>query len=202
MKKSELLAAAATALLASSVAFAAPLSFKKADANADGLTRTARRLGEPKAYSDYRKMLDEVKPDLVSVAPRWIDEHCDMVVAAAERGVRGRAGRLGVEEGGDGQRGDGEAQRPEGQRERQLRDLAGLGRDHGEEQGEAQLRATSDGSKAYVIWHSQISDEEDPDVPYTRYYPWKPSGSSENDLWFRRLIFWPDAVDPVDSEAP
>ncbi|MBT8069137.1 MAG: hypothetical protein KJO80_01780 [Gammaproteobacteria bacterium] len=66
-----------------------------------------------------------------------------------------------------------------------------------EEQGECQLRATSDGSKAYVIWHSTISDEEDPDVPYTRYYPWKPSGSSENDIWFRRLIFWPDAVEPV-----
>jgi hypothetical protein len=71
-----------------------------------------------------------------------------------------------------------------------------------EEEGECQLRATSDGSKAYVIWHSQISDEEDPDVPYTRYYPWKPSGSSENDLWFRRLIFWPDTLDPVDPEAP
>jgi hypothetical protein len=62
-----------------------------------------------------------------------------------------------------------------------------------EEQGECQLRATSDGSKAYVIWHSQISAEEDPDEEYTRYYPWKPSESSENDLWFRRVIFWPDA---------
>jgi predicted dehydrogenase len=60
-----------------------------ADANPDGLARAAKRLGDPKAYSDYRKMLDEAKPDLVSVAPRWIDEHCDMVLAAAERGVRG-----------------------------------------------------------------------------------------------------------------
>lgn len=63
-----------------------------------------------------------------------------------------------------------------------------------EEEGECQLRATADGSKAYVIWHSTISDPEDPDVEYTRYYPWKPSGSTENDLWFRRLIFWPDAL--------
>ena len=46
-----------------------------------------------------------------------------------------------------------------------------------EEQGEAQLRATSDGSKAYVIWHSQISPEEDPDAEYSRYYPWEPSES-------------------------
>ena len=69
-----------------------------------------------------------------------------------------------------------------------------------EEQGECQLRATSDGSKAYVIWHSTISDPEDPDVEYTRYYPWKPEGYTENDLWFRRLIFWPDeAVTTVDT---
>jgi hypothetical protein len=62
-----------------------------------------------------------------------------------------------------------------------------------EEQGEAQLRATSDGSKAYVIWHSMIGAEEDPDEVYTRWYPWKPEESTENDLWFRRVIFWPDA---------
>ena len=68
-----------------------------------------------------------------------------------------------------------------------------------EEQGECQLRATSDGSKAYVIWHSTISDEEDPAVEYTRYYPWKPSGSSENDIWFRRLIFWPDGAEPIPT---
>ena len=60
-----------------------------------------------------------------------------------------------------------------------------------EEQGECQLRATSDGSKAYVIWHSMISAEEDEDEEYSRYYPWKPSESTENDIWFRRLIFWP-----------
>ena len=69
-----------------------------------------------------------------------------------------------------------------------------------EEQGECQLRATSDGSKAYVIWHSQISAEEDPDEVYTRFYPWKPSESTENDLWFRRLIFWPDdAVELIET---
>jgi hypothetical protein len=66
-----------------------------------------------------------------------------------------------------------------------------------EEQGECQLVATSDGSKAYVIWHSVISAEADPDEIYTRWYPWKPSESFENDLWFRRLIFW-----PVVEEVP
>ena len=63
-----------------------------------------------------------------------------------------------------------------------------------EEQGECQMRATSDGSKAYIIWHSMIGAEEDPDEIPTRWYPWKPEESSENDLWFRRVIFWPDAL--------
>jgi len=63
-----------------------------------------------------------------------------------------------------------------------------------EEQGECQLRATSDGSKVYAIYHSMISDEEDPDEEYSRWYPWKPEGSHEDDIWFRRVIFWPDEM--------
>jgi hypothetical protein len=63
-----------------------------------------------------------------------------------------------------------------------------------EEQGECQLRATSDGSKVYAIYHSAIAEEADPDEIYTRWYPWKPEVSYENDLWFRRVIFWPDAM--------
>lgn len=60
-----------------------------ADADETGLAEAVTRLNNPKGYSDYRKMLDEAKPDFVSVCPRWPDQHCDMVVAAAERGVRG-----------------------------------------------------------------------------------------------------------------
>jgi hypothetical protein len=71
-----------------------------------------------------------------------------------------------------------------------------------EEQGECQLRATSDGSKAYVIWHSTISAEEDPDEEYTRYYPWKPSESTENDIWFRRIIFWPVPTTTTTTTTP
>lgn len=66
-----------------------------------------------------------------------------------------------------------------------------------DEQGEAQMAATSDGSKTYVIWHSQITAEADPDEEYTRWYPWKPEESTLNDLWFRRIIFWPDAETPL-----
>ena len=60
-----------------------------ADADPKGLAAAVKRLRGPKGYADYRQMLDEVKPDLVSICPRWLDQHRDMVVAAAERGVRG-----------------------------------------------------------------------------------------------------------------
>jgi len=60
-----------------------------ADPNPGGLSKAVKRLGVSKGYADYRKMLDELKPDLVSIGPQFIDLHCDMVTAAAERGVRG-----------------------------------------------------------------------------------------------------------------
>ena len=60
-----------------------------ADADEPGLAAAVKRTGAAKGYAEYRRMLDEVKPDLVSIGPRWIDQHRDMVVAAAERGVRG-----------------------------------------------------------------------------------------------------------------
>lgn len=60
-----------------------------ADANPAGLASAVGRLGPIRGYADYRQMLDEVKPDLVAVTPRWLDQHCEMVLAAAERGARG-----------------------------------------------------------------------------------------------------------------
>jgi predicted dehydrogenase len=41
------------------------------------------------AYRDWRKMLAEVKPDIVAICMRHIDCHAEMAVAAAEAGVRG-----------------------------------------------------------------------------------------------------------------
>ena len=58
-----------------------------ADADERGRAAALQRLGITSGFADYRQMLDEVKPQIVSIAPRWIDQHCDMVVAAAERGV-------------------------------------------------------------------------------------------------------------------
>lgn len=60
-----------------------------ADASDRGLAAAVKRLSAPQGFSDYRKMLDETRPELLSVCPRWVDQHRDMVVAAAERGVRG-----------------------------------------------------------------------------------------------------------------
>ncbi|MEX2120103.1 MAG: Gfo/Idh/MocA family oxidoreductase [Pirellulales bacterium] len=58
-----------------------------ADDDKPGLAAAARRLGVNQAFSDYREMLDKVKPDIVGIGPRWLDQHRDMVVAAAERGI-------------------------------------------------------------------------------------------------------------------
>ncbi len=54
-----------------------------ADADAKGLASARKRAKVDKAYGDYRKMLAEQKPDIVAVCPRWLDQHRDMVVAAA-----------------------------------------------------------------------------------------------------------------------
>jgi len=58
-----------------------------ADANENGLAAAVKRLNAPQGFADYRKMLDEAKPDIVAIGPRWLDQHRDMVVAAAERGM-------------------------------------------------------------------------------------------------------------------
>lgn len=60
-----------------------------ADDNKAGLAASLKRLKLPtdKGFADYRKMLDTIRPDIVSVAMRWLDQHRDIVVAAAERGV-------------------------------------------------------------------------------------------------------------------
>ena len=57
-----------------------------ADENAKGLAAAAKRLDAPRAYADYRRMLEKERPHIVSVAPRWLDCHRDMVLACAEYG--------------------------------------------------------------------------------------------------------------------
>ncbi len=58
-----------------------------ADEDEKGRAAAAARLKAPKAYADYREMLKVEKPQIVSVADRWLDAHRDMVIACAEAGA-------------------------------------------------------------------------------------------------------------------
>jgi len=57
-----------------------------ADPDANGRTEAARRTGAEQTYADYREMLAREKLDIVAICPRWIDQHRDMLMAAAEAG--------------------------------------------------------------------------------------------------------------------
>lgn len=58
-----------------------------ADEHPAGRQAAQERLKAPAAYADFREMLVRERPDLVAIAPRWIDQHRDMAVAAAEVGA-------------------------------------------------------------------------------------------------------------------
>ncbi|MCA9066279.1 MAG: Gfo/Idh/MocA family oxidoreductase [Planctomycetaceae bacterium] len=57
------------------------------DENEAGRTAAAERLKCSNTFSDYRMMMDSVRPDIVAICPRWIDQHADMLMAAVERGI-------------------------------------------------------------------------------------------------------------------
>lgn len=58
-----------------------------ADEDEKGRAAAATRLKAPNAYADYRDMLKKEKPQIVSVADRFLDMHRDMVIACAEAGA-------------------------------------------------------------------------------------------------------------------
>jgi len=66
-----------------------------ADADEKGRASMAAKLKVAEAFADYREMLDFLvddgregaTPNVVAIGPRWLDQHRDMAVAAAERGV-------------------------------------------------------------------------------------------------------------------
>ena len=58
-----------------------------ADDDKMGLAQAAKRLEVSAAFADYREMLDKIKPDIIAVCQRWIDQHAEMILAAAERGI-------------------------------------------------------------------------------------------------------------------
>lgn len=57
-----------------------------ADDNPVGLQAAGKRLGITPLYGDYRELLTREKPDIVSIAPRWLTDRVAMVQAAAQAG--------------------------------------------------------------------------------------------------------------------
>ena len=60
-----------------------------ADADEKGLIDAQKRLKSPLAFADYRAMLDQTKPDIVALAPRYVDQHHSMAMAAIAAGAKG-----------------------------------------------------------------------------------------------------------------
>ncbi len=60
-----------------------------ADADEKGLAAELKKMKLTKGFADYRAMLAEVKPEFVTIGPRHIDQHRDMMMACIEAGVKG-----------------------------------------------------------------------------------------------------------------
>jgi predicted dehydrogenase len=58
-----------------------------ADPDDTGRAAAAKRLKVSRAYADYREMLAKERPQVVSVADRWLDQHAETVIACAEAGA-------------------------------------------------------------------------------------------------------------------
>lgn len=58
-----------------------------ADDDKMGLAAMAKKHELDQAFADYRAMLDKAKPDIVVIGQRWLDQHRDMAVTAADRGI-------------------------------------------------------------------------------------------------------------------
>lgn len=54
------------------------------DVNPAGLAKAVERTGAEKGYTDYGKMLKEVRPEIVAICPRWLNKHHEYAMAAAE----------------------------------------------------------------------------------------------------------------------
>lgn len=57
-----------------------------ADEDDKGRAEAVHKLRANHGYADYREMLDKERPDIVTIAPRWVDCHHAMAMAAAEHG--------------------------------------------------------------------------------------------------------------------
>ncbi|MCA9450662.1 MAG: Gfo/Idh/MocA family oxidoreductase, partial [Candidatus Omnitrophica bacterium] len=60
-----------------------------ADPDDAGRQTVGNKIGAKNLYSDYREMLQQERPDLVAIGPRWPIHHRDYLLAAAEVGAHG-----------------------------------------------------------------------------------------------------------------
>ena len=60
-----------------------------ADDDPDGLREAGERTRAGSLYGDYREMLERERLDFVAVCPRWLGARTEMVLAAADAGVKG-----------------------------------------------------------------------------------------------------------------
>ena len=59
------------------------------DPDPAGLAASQKRFSDAKPFRDYRRMLEEIRPDIAAICPRHVDQHHAMILAAVETGVRG-----------------------------------------------------------------------------------------------------------------
>lgn len=57
-----------------------------ADPDEGGRTKALDETRAPNGYADYREMLDKESLDIVSVCPRWVDQHEEMLLACIAAG--------------------------------------------------------------------------------------------------------------------
>jgi predicted dehydrogenase len=57
------------------------------DPDEKGRAAAVARLKAPKAFADYRELIDTTKPDIIAIGPRWLNQHRDMCLAAAHAGA-------------------------------------------------------------------------------------------------------------------
>ena len=58
-----------------------------ADPHDSGRAAAKKRVAAPEEFSDYREMMDRTKPDIVSICTRHPDQHREMFLEAAKRGI-------------------------------------------------------------------------------------------------------------------
>ncbi|MGB0580140.1 MAG: Gfo/Idh/MocA family protein [Limisphaerales bacterium] len=57
------------------------------DPDPAGRAAAGKRLRTKNLFSDYRELLDQTKPQIAAICPRWLDQHREMFFACAQRGI-------------------------------------------------------------------------------------------------------------------